>query len=390
MMFFCLLAALAPVDGNRQRPCGWWVAYAALRGRRGVHALHVGVRPDGAVRLGVSRQARESAAAAARQPRGRLLYVPWVPELLDDRNEPAANAHRLASSADLHEREERSSATGRSGTHARGHPGPRAASASGRSSRPAGRRARRPVSGRGDDRPAWPPPAGVVFVVLAAAAPVGAILENLVAPSVFIPRNIISSWPATALTAGVLVTAGASPLRIAATALLSPGSPSGGQDARAWTTSGPTMTGAVRYIERPGDRVRRGRGPEPTPGPQTALEAAFAPTGAALRRAPGPHSGPPELQDQVRGGATARGLNHCYPCPSPGQVAHQAVRDARGGTIFLVAGDVSLEQLRRIPGPVSDFLGALPPGYHEVESRSFPGLSYLPPWRPRASRDASR
>ena len=58
------------------------------------------------------------------------------------------------------------------------------------------------------------------MVVLALASPVGAALFDLVGSTVWAPRNLISSWPAMALVAGTLVTAGRAPLRYAAVGLL--------------------------------------------------------------------------------------------------------------------------------------------------------------------------
>ncbi len=59
-----------PVDRNRHWPGPVVGRLRTLGGGRRLHPLHVGVRPAGAVRLGVSRQAREPAAAAAGQSRG--------------------------------------------------------------------------------------------------------------------------------------------------------------------------------------------------------------------------------------------------------------------------------------------------------------------------------
>src|SRR5262249_46602369 len=119
--------------------------------------------------------------------------------------------------------------------------------------------------------------------------------------------------------------------------------------------------------------------PQPTPGPQTALEAALAPKGDAL---------PPDRRvftlalpssrtrlNAVRGGGA---LNAALPVTNPVTVACQAARAADGGTLFLVSADVPIATLRVFPGPVSQFLAALPVGYHEVESRGFTGLSIFP------------
>ena len=230
------------------------------------------------------------------------------------------------------------------------------------------------------DRP-WPPSSGLVFVLLlAAAAPAGAIVHNVVAPSVFLPRNLISSAPAMALGVGALVTAWRMPLRLAATALVIAGFGIGGVRMLATANQRPEYDAAARFIESAGDpHAPAVEVPEPTPGPQTALEAALAPRGQALPT--GRHVYTLDLPDsRARFNVVSHGgvLNPSMPLPAPQKVARQAARDAHGGTIFLVAGDLSLAQFRQLPGAVSEFLAALPAGYHEVESRSFPGASIFP------------
>ena len=65
------------------------------------------------------------------------------------------------------------------------------------------------------------------------------------------------------------------------------------------------------------------------------------------------------------------------PKPSAVQIAHQAGQAAGpSGTIFVITGRAPLDLLRRDPGPLADFLNALPPRYQEVDSRDFPGLTY--------------
>jgi hypothetical protein len=378
MMFFCLLAALTllvALDSGRGR---WWIAYGlSVAAAAYTHYTSVFVL---LVLFGWAFLARPK----SRRPLllanlgAVLLYLPWVPELLDDRHEPAATIiERLHPLTFANARIDL-------GQWSIGHPQIGVAHLPGHVAiwlilfgvvvGAIGLVLRARGTG-------WRPPAGVVFVVLlAAAAPVGAILDNIVAPSVFIPRNLISSWPGLALTAGALVTAGRPAFRLAAVASLVAGFAIGAVKMLDSDNQRPEYEAAARFIERTGDPgAPVVEVPEPTPGPQTALEAALAPSGAAL----------PEGREvltlslpssQTRFAVVRRGgaLNSLLPVPSPARLAHQAARDARGGTIFLVGADVSLETLRVFPGPVSDFLAALPPSYHEVESRSFPGLSIFP------------
>jgi hypothetical protein len=381
MMFFCLLATLTLLIAVKDGRARWWVAYSlSVAAAAYTHYTSVFVL---IALFGWAFFAR---------PKGRkplllanlgavVLYLPWVPELLDDRHEPAATIiEQLHPLTFAHARIDL-------GQWSIGHPllgvsqlpgtvaiclilGGVLLGAAGALLRLRGREGKR-----------WRPAAGITLVVLlAAAAPVGAVLDNVVGPSVFIPRNLISSWPGLALTAGALVTAGRTPLRWAAVLALLAGFAVG-----AWVTleaknQRPDYAAAARFIEHTGDPgAPVVEVPEPTPGPQTALEAALAPKGDFLPSdrqvlTLGLASSGTRFAAVKAGGA----LNSTLPVPTPAVVARQAARDAHGGTLFLVGADLTLEQLRAFPGPVSDFLRALPPTYHEVEFRRFTGLSIFP------------
>ena len=141
----------------------------------------------------------------------------------------------------------------------------------------------------------------------------------------------------------------------------------------------PDYAGAVRYIEDTGapsspvvDTIGF------TPGAQTAIEAAFAPKGQAFPRGRQVLTlGFPTLQERLR--VRQRGESVIAPESIPGdlRLAREAVRAAGGsGTIFVVTGGASLEQIRLSGGHPTNFLNALPPRFHEVASRNFPGLGY--------------
>jgi hypothetical protein len=66
------------------------------------------------------------------------------------------------------------------------------------------------------------------------------------------------------------------------------------------------------------------------------------------------------------------------PQTSPQAYARAAANDAGTGKLFFVyPGHASIAQLGAAPGPVADFLGALPRRFHEVGSRIFPGFINL-------------
>ncbi len=186
----------------------------------------------------------------------------------------------------------------------------------------------------------WPrPSAGVALViVLALASPLGAALHNVVAPSIFTPRNLIASWPGFALSLGALVTAGPAPLRRAAVALLVAGFGIGALKLVEDTNRRPDMEGAARFIEStgpPGAPVVEV--PQFSPGPQMAMEAALAPAGEP---APPDRSvfelGSPTLAERLEINRRGKAFDPSVPAVAPEQVAHQVARIAGDGTIFVV------------------------------------------------------
>ena len=234
---------------------------------------------------------------------------------------------------------------------------------------------------RGEGLAGWLPSKPVMLVlVLAAATPVGAAIYSSFADSVFLPRNLITSSPGLALSMGALVAAGRGWLRIAAIGVLVAGFALGAIRRVETDQQRPDYSGVVSYIEdegEPGDPIIEQ--PEPTPGPQTALEAEIAPPGEGTPRSnPVTPLGLAPLAERLES-RSADGVGPVVqlPAPSSGAVAEQAVRQARNGRIFVVnwGGSASLAQLKKSPiNPVGLFLNALPPRFQEAGSRSFPGF----------------
>jgi mannosyltransferase len=223
------------------------------------------------------------------------------------------------------------------------------------------------------------PSAGVVLViVLALASPLGAALHNVVALSIFTPRNLIASWPGFALSLGALVTAGAAPLRRVAVVLLLAGFGIGALELVEDANRRPDMEGAARFIEstgEPGAPVVDV--PQFSPGPQMAMEAALAPAGA-----PVPPDrlvfelGAPTLAERLDVNRRGKSFDLGVPPVAPEQVARQVTRIAGDGTVFVVATpQVPIDRLRLVPGPLARFLSALPRRFHEIDSKAFPGPS---------------
>jgi hypothetical protein len=225
----------------------------------------------------------------------------------------------------------------------------------------------------------WPPPNGVVLVVvLALATPIGAVLSKIFATSVFAPRNMISSTPGLAVCFGALATAAPGRLRILTVALLLGGFAIGGVKKLDTNQRRPDYDGVADFIERTGNpRAPVVELKQPSPGPQTAMEAALAdpgkplptdrhvyplgvaPMAARLNRA---RTGPPSLLAPL-------------PTPTDQQYARLAARDAGDGKLFIVGpAHLTLAQLSAPGFPLAAFMSALPPRFHEVETRDFPGL----------------
>jgi hypothetical protein len=381
VMFFCVLAALLVVMAIESGGLGWWVAYGlAVAAAAYTHYTSVFIliviagwallaHPDARLRVIFA-----NLGAA-------LLYIPWIPELIDDRSEPAAQAIALLHPQTL-------SAAENDLVHwSIGHPYIPIASLPGyHAVWLMGAAVALGVVGlflrwrRRAEPPWWPQRWGPLLVVgLALAAPVGAAIQGVIGTDVFSSRNIISSWPGLALVAGTVVAAGARPWRYAASGLLLAGLAVGGVKMLSADNQRPDYDAAAKYVEEtgpPGAPVVDTLGL--TPGAQTAAEAAFAPKGEAYPQGREVLTLDfPTLQERLRIRMLGKSITAPEPKPSPMQLARRAVQQAGpSGTIFLITGGASLEQLRSYPGALSEFLDDLPAGYTLVAYRDFPSLAY--------------
>jgi hypothetical protein len=312
-----------------------------------------------------------------------LLFAPWLPEAVEDANEPSSTFLDLVHPITF------ASANSDLGLWALGHP-----------FIPVDEILSPPalwlvvlglllgvvglLSPSGRIKKLWPPPSGVVLVLaIAAAAPLGAALWSVIGQTIFIPRNLISSWPGYALAIGALVTAGSKPLRLAAAGLLLAGFAIGAARMLDADNRRPDLAAAVDFIERTGGPSSPVVDlPQPGSGPQTPLEVAFAPKGQPQARGRTIMTLTlPSLASQLSRRRQGGGFFDLDPSnyPSGEQIARRAGRIAGNGTLFLVTPDrVPFEQLRSCPGEVATFLAALPPRFDEVEYRTFPGFSGNP------------
>ena len=383
MTTLALGSTLALLQALERRQAGWWIAYAALScaGLYTHYTVVFVLVAQFAWAFATRRAARRALLAASAA--AAVAFLPWWSEFLKDSNSACA---RLISALQPFNVTALRTDVGR--WCARQH-GPAAALRPRRRGARARRRRLRRGSGRAGggvarnggvslprDR------RGLILVlVLALATPVGAALYSALRASLFIPRNLIASWPALALTAGVLVSGGGPLRRYAATGLLLAAFAIAGIQMLARDYQRPDYAAAVSFLERaapPGAQVVEA--PFPTPGPLTPLSVAFDQAGdAASGSAIISLAAPPiaaQLAARAPGGG---GACVALPVASPQAVAAVAARRSAGRPVFLVAlGDATVAQLRAQPAsPLGAFIAALPPRYRPAGHLVLPGVAPL-------------
>ena len=217
------------------------------------------------------------------------------------------------------------------------------------------------------------PKAAVLVAALALSAPVGEAIYSAVGTHVLGTRNLNASWPGLALAIGALVAAAPRALGVVSCALVLVGYGGGAVKSLESRWARPDYPGVASFIDAHA-------GPRDVVVDGAVLPAVVPLTGpdAYLRRAhrefrPGLPKGPPPY-------------TFFTPVPPVAPLLAQAIRDARGARIFLVAalaptqaGSGRLgDQLAHHPlGEAGALLSRLPPGYRIVETRVFVGLEPL-------------
>jgi hypothetical protein len=374
-MFVCLLAAWTLLRALGSRRTAWWIAYAVSAAlAMYTHYAAVFILAGIFCWAFVARP-RERRSLLLASSGAALLFLPWLPEFIDDTGKQAARNIELLHPLSLGVAKNDLLRTwfGSPLFDLGDLPGNLGVAliVAGIAIGLVGVLLVRRRSGE-----SWRPSAAVVFVViLALAPPVGAALHNLVAPSIFTPRNLIASWPGFALVLGALATAGPTAVRVASVALLLAGFAIGAAQMLDDMNRRPEIAEAADYIEStgvPGSPVVEL--PQFTPGPQTAFEAALAPKGRGL---PADRTvyplGLPSFADRLELNRRGESFSQAgAPVPSE-RIAADAARQAGSGPLFVVGPSGSLAAARAFPGPLTSFLDALPPRFHEVASRRFAG-----------------
>jgi len=241
----------------------------------------------------------------------------------------------------------------------------------------------------------------VLILVLALAPAALMILYSWLRVDVLGGGNIIASWPAMALAIGALVTAPPRPLRVAAVLLTVGAFAIGGAKLLNGASQRGNIGAAVAFIDR------NGKNGDPIvsepffANPLSELDAALAGT-PSFTYIPGnteDHARPLTSKDPhpvIRLNIPPLSAQFPYlaspnPAPifvglpptSPQKVARQAASLARNGTLFFVTwgiGSVTSSTihpkllLKYYPhNPLSQFLKALPPGFHIVDHVTYSG-----------------
>jgi hypothetical protein len=378
LMLACLLAAFTLLRAVRTGHASWWVGYgfsAALAMYTHYAAVFIlaGLFGWALVAYPESRRPLLLASLGA-----ALLFVPWIPQFFDDTGKQAAKNIEMFHPLTLgHAKTDLLRMSfGAPLLDIQDLPGEIALAliAGSVGLGVLGLATRGPGKRR-----SWLPSSGLVLVVvLALAPPVGAALHNVVAPSIFTPRNLIAAWPGFALLMGALVMAGPLTIRVASVGLLVAGFGIGAVKMLDDENRRPDLASAADYIERTAPAAPVVDLPQPGPGPQTAIEAALAPKGQGL---PSDRSifalGLPSFADRLELNRRGESFYQAGAPVPPGEIARRAVAQAGDGTLVVVGPPLTLDLIRAFPGPLASFLEALPPRFHVVSSRTFGGPSYF-------------
>ncbi len=207
----------------------------------------------------------------------------------------------------------------------------------------------------------------VLIAALAVSVPAGEALFSVFGTNTFGARYFAVSWPYLGLLLAALLLAAGPRLGLVAAALGLASFAFGAAKLPEARFARPDYRGAVDFIQRsgnPGDVVIDAAGT--SPAPPTEIDAAIA--GKPYRVF---HVGRFRVQYnpfKLIGGP-----------PPPADVTRRAVAAARGGSVFLVAGE-PLARLGKPPlgGPLpQQVIAALPRGYRRVATRNFPGILNL-------------
>ncbi|MGH9080294.1 MAG: glycosyltransferase family 39 protein [Acidimicrobiales bacterium] len=232
---------------------------------------------------------------------------------------------------------------------------------------------------RGEALSRWRLPSPVVPVIVLAFVPALLIIVySWTRTDLLGGRYLIASWPALALAIGALVTSPRRPLQVVSLGLTLVAFGAGAVMMFLPAAQRPNVNAAVAYIERVGAKGDPIVNIPYFHNPLSELDVALDQAGQSGNH-PVIRLGVPALAQQLRplSGPHPQPQYFGLPVASAPVVASEAASLAQHKTIFLFAPiELSTLLVEYFPAnPVSQFVRALPSGYHLVAQRSFPGFS---------------
>lgn len=225
-----------------------------------------------------------------------------------------------------------------------------------------------------------------LILLIALAAPAGAALYSLFNPTVYLPRNLIASWPGFALLVGSIVCAARPRLRPIAIGLVLVAVAVGGVRSISHDQRRPDYDSIVSFLQRngePGDPVVDL--PSITSGALQSLDVELASSGVDEGSGGFPvlRFGLPTIADLTRNGRLP-GTIGVIPYPDPARQAARAAAESRSGRFFLVlrsgGAPDRLGKGDSFDAPlVRKFLSGVPQGWRIVRFLRIPAMQDLEP-----------
>jgi hypothetical protein len=398
VVFLVLASTVALLEAIRSNRVGWWGAYAILAcASMYGHYSAVFVLIAQFLWALSAHPDRRRGLIAANVATG-IGFVPWLPTLVSSANSFGTRVFAILEPFGLH-------AVGRDLVHwAIGHPYLALSSEPGTPAivlivvgLAAGVLGALGARQRGARSWRLPSASLTLPLALAVATPVGLALYSWLGHDTWDVRNLITSWPGLALAMGALLASPGPPLRLVGLGLVTLGFAIGAAKLLSNANERPNYAGAARFILLhgvPSDPVAIV--PAPTPGPYSAMDAAFAyagdrgrpllrvgvaPLGAVLRARPYavlPATPAQTLAAQTVAGGGRDELFVVAPgTASVTDLLHSGVVDAPRvlGPVFGTGTTGSL--LASVFGPLSAYLRAIAHRYAPVETVHFSGFLRL-------------
>ena len=398
VMFLVLASTLALLEAISRNRLGWWAAYAVL-GCAAMYSHYTAV-------FALAAQLLWALVVHPERTRGlvganlatAIGFAPWLPALINNTSSFGTQVFGIVDPFGLH------AVTHDLSLWAIGHPYIELSSEPGTVAIVlilaglAGAGALGVLEGRRERSiPALRSSALLLPVLLALALPVGLALYSSVRTSVWDVRNLITSWPGFALVLGALLARPRRPLRFLTAGLVIAGFTIGAVKLLAVDNQRPDYAAAAGFVlAHGGENDPVAIVAAPTPGPYSAMDAAFAYAGDPGRRLLRIGAAP------LRAVLKAPPYALLPPTPASTLAVQTAARGANGDVFVVAPGTATGGQLLRsasvdgpaVLGPVfgtgpsgalfvtvfkplSAYLRALSRHFALVQTRRLPGFLRL-------------